>query len=226
MLGQDKGRLLDDYVSDYVIYDLETTGVSTKEDAVVEISAVRVMGGAVVDEYTSLVNPGRPIPAHATNVNGITDEMVADAPTFDVVLKEFLEFVGDMILVGHNINTFDMKFLYRDSMEYYGLVPNNDYIDTLRMARKILTSLSNHKLVDLATHYGISTEGAHRALNDCRMNQQVFELMAKEPKPTASESAARRKCPKCGAFLKKRNGMYGSFYGCSAFPRCNYTENC
>ena len=173
---------------DYVLYDLETTGTSSKYDEVIEISAVKVKNGVVTEEFSQLVNPGRPIPSAASAVNHITDDMVAFAPMFDSVLQQFLAFIGDDVLAGHNINRFDMKFLYRDCERYFGQTLTNDYIDTLKLARLCLPELSHHRLEDLAQYYGISTAGAHRALNDCRMNQQVFEKLAKElPQTVYSE---------------------------------------
>lgn len=177
MLGNQKGIRRKEYVPDYVVFDLETTGISDRRDQIIEISAIKVVGGSVVEEFSSLVNPLQPIPYYATRVNGITDAMVADAPILDTVLADFFRFVGDMVLVGHNIHTFDMKFIYRDAMRLYGKIPDNDYIDTLYMSRSCLPKLAHHRLVDLADYYGISTVGAHRALNDCRMNQQVYEML-------------------------------------------------
>ena len=225
MLSRKPGKKLNTYVSDYVVFDLETTGVSCNSDDVVEISAIKVIGGEVVDEFTTLVNPGRPIPYHASEVNGITDDMVKDSPFFEEVLFDFLEFVGDSVLVGHNIHTFDMKFLYRDAERFWGETIGNDYIDTLQVARIYLPQLSHYKLVDLAKYYGISTVGAHRALNDCRMNQIVFEQLAKEMANPSEDAKAVKKCPKCGNVLRKRKGRYGEFWGCMSYPGCTYTRN-
>ncbi len=224
MLGNKKGKKIRKYVRDYVVFDLETTGISSDFDKVIEISALMVKDGRVTDEFTSLVNPGRHIPKGASDVNGITDDMVADAEDFSVILKEFLDFAGDMVLVGHNIHTFDMKFIYRDTNAFYGKVPDNDYIDTLDIARNYLPDLSHYKLVDLAEYYGISSTGAHRALNDCRMNQQVFSCLAKEMTEDKVKSKGGRICPVCGSPMKKRNGRYGEFWGCSSYPDCRHTE--
>ena len=225
MLSRKPGKKLNTYVSDYVVFDLETTGVSCNSDDVVEISAIKVIGREVVDEFTTLVNPGRPIPYHASEVNGITDDMVKDSPFFEEVLFNFLEFVGDSVLVGHNIHTFDMKFLYRDAERFWGETIGNDYIDTLQVARIYLPQLSHYKLVDLAKYYGISTAGAHRALNDCRMNQIVFEQLAKEMANPSEDAKTVKKCPKCGNILRKRKGRYGEFWGCMSYPGCTYTRN-
>ena len=225
MLSNKPGKKLNKYVPDYVIFDLETTGTSSANDAVIEISAVKVSNGRVVDEFTTLVNPERPIPYYASDVNGIYDDMVAEAPIFKVALEEFLEFAGDNVLVGHNIHTFDMKFICRDALVYWGKTIGNDYIDTLTLARTYLPELSTHKLVDLAYHYGISQEGAHRALNDCRMNQQVFERLGQEINNPSAAAKAVPKCPKCGSILKKRNGKFGEFWGCTSYPDCKFTKN-
>lgn len=224
MLDTSKGKRLKEYVPDYVVYDLETTGTSYKNDSIIEISAVKVVGGSVVDEFSTLVNPLRHIPGYATAVNGISDEMVADAPILDEVLPLFFEFIGDMVLVGHNIHSFDMKFLYRDAELLFGKVPNNDYVDSLYMSRVKLPKLAHHRLVDLAVYYGVSPEGAHRALNDCRMNQQIFERLATED-PAKSGADASKLCPRCNKSMVKRNGKFGIFWGCTGFPDCRYTEN-
>lgn len=225
MLSNRSGKKLNDYVSDYVIFDLETTGTSCTTDEVVEISAIKVVDGKVVEEFSTLVNPQMPIPYWATEVNGITDAMVADSPTFDVALKDFLEFVGDMILVGHNIHTFDMKFICRDAQKYFGKTIGNDYVDTLPIARLYLPQLGHHTLSDLADYYGISSDGAHRALFDCRMNQQIFERLGEEMKNPSEEAKKVKKCPRCGNPLKLRNGKFGEFWGCTGYPDCKYTQN-
>ena len=165
-MSTQKGTLINKYTPDY--------------DEVIEISALKVKGGEVVDEFNTLVNPGRKIPFGATKVNGITNAMVAEAPAFSHVLAEFLDFAEGLVLVGHNIARFDMKFIWRDAEQYFGEIPQNNYVDTLQVARKHLPKMDHHRLVDLAEYYGISSEGAHRALNDCYMNQKVYECMVSE----------------------------------------------
>lgn len=214
------GNRLAKYVSDYVVFDLETTGTSPFSDSIIEISAVKVKGGSIIDTFSTLVDPQRSIPYHATLVNQITDEMVAGAPAIREALAGFLDFIGDCVLVGHNIQSFDLKFIYREAQGLFGKDVTNDFIDTLYMARNCLPQLSHHKLTDLAAYFHIAADGAHRALNDCIMNQKCYEQMAKLP-----ESQAVEVCPVCGGGLKKRNGRYGEFLGCSNYPRCKYTRN-
>lgn len=224
-LSNSQGKKLYKYVSDYCIFDLETTGISCMSDEVIEISAIKVENGNIVGEYSTLVNPGRPIPYQASMVNGIYDDMVYDAPSFETALGEFLEFAADLPLVGHNISSFDMRFIYRDVEKYWEKTIDNDYIDTLQLARKCLPKLNSYKLTELANYYEINTEGAHRALNDCRMNQQVFEKLAEEMANSSVDVTPSKVCPKCGSEMVKRNGRFGAFFGCTGYPGCRYTEN-
>ena len=149
--------------------------------------------------------------------------MVADAPDLESVLPGFIEFIGDLPLVGHNIHSFDLRFIYRDCMEYFGKIPGNDYVDTLKISRLLLPELRHHTLSDMAEHYGISSEGAHRAMADCRMNRAVYEKLGELLRMRADTI---KKCPKCGNLLVKRCGKYGEFWGCSSYPDCKYTKNC
>lgn len=244
MKTRNKGKRLSGYLKDYVVFDLETTGVNPETDDIIEISAVKVCGHEITDEYSTLVNPGRHIPAGATAVNGITDEMVADAPDIGTAIAGFMEFIGESVLVGHNIHTFDTNFAYDAAWSALNRELRNDYIDTLFMARRCLPKLSHYKLTDLSEYFHIETKGAHRALNDCVMNQRCYEEMGKLM--AAAESASGKEafggrnangtnltaeeedemaCPRCGGMLVKRKGQYGYFYGCSEFPGCRFTRN-
>lgn len=225
MEQQKKAVRLSGYRPDYVVFDLETTGLSPITDTIIEISAVKVKKGIIQDQFSTLVNPNRPIPYAATHVNGITDKMVADAPVLKDALERFLRFIGDEVLVGHNIHSFDMKFLNCAMQEFYQKDMDNDYIDTLYMARRCVKELSRHRLIDLAAHFHISTEGAHRALNDCVMNQKCYEEMGKRMKAAESQTDEEELCPRCGGQLIERNGRFGPFYGCGNYPRCRYTRN-
>lgn len=101
-----------------------------------------------------------------------------------------MDFVEDRILVGHNIHAFDMKFIKRDATRLWGKTVGNDYIDTLAIARQYLPGLAHHRLSDLAVYYGISAEGAHRALADCKMNYHVFEQLGQRNADTADGNKA------------------------------------
>lgn len=233
-MRRDKGKRRTEYLGDYVIFDLETTGVSCERDAIIEISAIRVRNHQAEAEFSTLVNPGRPIPSGATAVNGITNRMVADAPAMEEAIAQFLEFIGQDVLVGHNIHSFDMNFVCNAAFRCLGKSVTNDYIDTLTIARKCLPELSHHRLVDVAQFFRIGTEGAHRALNDCMMNYRCYEAMgdrlnrmlAEEEKGAAAEDAGcEPRCPRCGSQLIRRKGKFGAFWGCQAFPGCRFTKN-
>lgn len=224
-LSNTPGKKLNIYVPDYVVLDLETTGIHPFSDQVVEISAVKVIGGFVDSEFSTLVNPGMHIPHNASAVNNITDDMVADSPTFDVAFKDFLDFTGDSVLVGHNIQLFDLKFLYRDARKFWGKTLGNDYIDTLPLSRKYLPELKHHTLLDLAKHYNITIKDAHRALGDCRMNQRIFESLKEDMENPSDGAKAVLTCPRCGNVLRKKTGKFGPFYGCAGYPDCRYTRN-
>ena len=113
-MERNKGKRLGRYVGDYVVFDLETTGINPERDSIIEISALKVKDHRVVEEFSTLVNPGRHIPAGATAVNGITDDMVADAPLIEEVLPQFLEFCQGCVPVAHNAG-FDMSFIMENA---------------------------------------------------------------------------------------------------------------
>lgn len=219
MSEQKQGMRLAKAVADYVVFDLETTGMSFSQDDIIEISAVKVRGHEIVDTFSTLVNPERRIPSDATAINGITDDMVSKAPILREALKDFLDFVGNDVLVGHNIQSFDLKFIQQAADGLFGCSIANDFIDTLYMARRCLPNLSHHRLVDVAAHFHISTEGAHRALNDCIMNQKCYEELGK-----MEQHLLIVICPKCGGEMVRRMSKFGEFYGCSNYPNCKQTK--
>lgn len=216
--------MLFSYVPSYVLFDLETTGLSPEKDAVIELSALKVADGTVIDEFSTLVNPEIHIPYSASSVNGITDAMVKDAPVMETALKDFMAFAGNSVLAGHNIKYFDLKFIQRDAAGYFGKDVTNDYVDTLYLAQRYLPELESHSLESLSYHYDISYEGAHRALTDCHINKLVYDCLAKEIANPSEAAKQVKVCPVCGNILKKRSGKYGDFLGCASFPDCRYTR--
>lgn len=217
---------MDSLLTDYVLFDLETTGLSTENDQVVEISALKVTGGEVTDEFSTLVNPGMHIPYQASCINGITDDMVKDAPDTEHALKNFIFFIGKSILVGHNIKRFDLGFIQRDSVRFFGKQITNDFVDTLPLSRRYLPDLTSHSLESLADHYDVSYEGAHRALADCHINKKVYDCLKQEIVNPSDAAKQIKTCPVCGNVMKKRNGKYGEFWGCTGFPDCRFTQDC
>ncbi|MCR5214533.1 MAG: topoisomerase DNA-binding C4 zinc finger domain-containing protein [Eubacterium sp.] len=223
MITTTKGKLNNKFTPDYVVFDLETSGVYPQKDQIIEIAALKVRDHKVVDEFSTLVNPQCHISEAASNVNGIYDHMVKDAPLISEALPKFIEFIEDLPLLGHNIHVFDMKFIYRDCQEYLDGVPDNDYIDTLPLARKSLPEMAHHRMTDLARHYDISIDGAHRALKDCYMTQEVYEHFEEEMKLLEEGKKELPVCPKCGKKMILRMSDFGEFWGCNGYPRCRYT---
>lgn len=219
-------KILMQHLTDYTLFDLETTGLDTDKDAIIEISALKVRGGAVTEEFSTLVNPGMHIPYEASCVNGITDDMVKDAPEIEQSLKDFIGFAGKDVLAGQNIKRFDLKFIQRDAVRFFGKPVSNDYVDTLFLAQRYLPELCSHSLEALAGNYGISYEGAHRALADCYINKKVYDCLAKEIANPSEAAGKVQVCPRCGNLLKKRKGIYGEFWGCASFPDCRFTKDC
>lgn len=151
-----------------VALDLETTGLDPTRDAILEIGVVRFRGQRVEAEWHSLVNPGRPIPAFITQLTGITDDMVAEAPRLQEILPELRDFVGDAPILGHNIQ-FDLDFL-----GHHDLFRLNQMLDTYDLASVLLPSAARYSLVGLAAALGVPVRESHRALDDAHTTRQVF----------------------------------------------------
>ncbi len=161
--------IFDDTVKDnttYVVFDLETTGLDPHREAITEIGAVKIEGGEIVDTFSSFINPKRKIPPKITELTGITDEMVADAPDCEVVLQRFLDFAGDATLLAHNAN-FDMGFLRANTKV------NNRAVDTIEIFKKRYPGLKSYGLSSVAKYLNVPLEH-HRALNDAQCLAQMF----------------------------------------------------
>jgi len=161
----------------FVVFDLETTGAVAESCGITEIGAVKVRGGEVIGEFQSLVNPGAPIPAMITMLTGITDEMVADAPTLEQVLPRFIAWLEDAVLVAHSAS-FDVGFI-RAGARSLGLPdPVRPTVCTVRLARRLVhDEVHNLKLSTLATAFGARTSPCHRALADARATVDVFHAL-------------------------------------------------
>ena len=159
----------------YCVFDLETTGFDPDLDGITEVAVCKVRNGEIIDEYTTFVNPEKPIPFEVQNLTHITDEMVADAPKMDQMIPEFLEFCKGCVLVAHNAH-FDTRFIANKSKKL-GLEFKPYVIDTLEMARELYNDVENYKLGTIVEHLGIELEGAHRAINDTRATAKMFIKM-------------------------------------------------
>ena len=156
----------------YVVFDLETTGFSNRNDAITEIGAIKVENGEIVEEFSQLINPERPIPEKIQKLTGITNEMVLDKPTISEVLPKFLDFCKDSILVAHN-SDFDTGFV-REKASENNLLYDFDAIDTVILSRLLMPDLKNHKLNTIAKELNVSLENHHRAVDDATATAQIF----------------------------------------------------
>lgn len=159
----------------YVTFDLETTGLSANNDGITEIGAVKIVNGKIVEEFTSLIKPDYPITQEITDITGIDEEMVKDAPKISAVLPDFMKFIDGAILVGHNVN-FDMGFIKRfaNADEYE---VNNKVLDTMELSRAYVKGLKKNDLHTLADHFGVVFRH-HRALSDANATAECFiEIM-------------------------------------------------
>lgn len=170
-----KGQSLIAFIDDYVAVDLETTGLDPRFDAIIEIAAVKVAGGKPVDSFATLVKPPFEVDEFITELTGITNDMLAHAPAIEAVLPSFFEFVGDGVVVGHNVN-FDINFLY-DEAQRRGWCFQNNFVDTMRLSRRLFKDFESHKLATLVKNFGISVHPEHRALADAEASLGCYEYM-------------------------------------------------
>ena len=172
---ENKGRCITHHIDDYCVLDLETTSKFIKWTSIIEIAAIKVRNNEVVDEFSCLVNPMCHIPKDATDINHITDDMVAGCPVIDDVLDDLLNFVGDDVIVGYNNAGFDMNIIYDRCFDLKGIYFSNNYIDVLHSAQKCLRELENRKLETVCKYYNLDTEGEHRALKDCYLTKKCYD---------------------------------------------------
>ena len=166
--------------SDFVVFDIETTGLDFKTNNVTEIGAVKVSGGKIVDKWSTFVNPEMKIPENIQALTGISDEMVADAKPITEILPEFKRFCEGCVLVAHNAS-FDIGFLKQKATEI-GDTFNFPYIDTLILARCMYPFLHNHKLDTLTKHLNVILENHHRAVDDAAATAEAFVKMIEQLK--------------------------------------------
>lgn len=157
-----------------IAIDVETTGISPEKERIIEIGAFRPETGEV---FRTLISPGRPLSERITELTGITDEMLADAPQEREAIRRLLEFLdGDTILLGHNIS-FDYSFLVQAIRRCGFLEPAFRGIDTLKLSRVLCPELPNKKLETMVAHFGLTNERAHRAFEDARVTVEVYRCL-------------------------------------------------
>lgn len=161
---------------DYVAIDLETTGYDPRWDDIIEIGAIKVRDGKPVERYDQLINPERHIPGIITEITGISDTMVATKPALVDVLPGFLDWMGEDLILGHNVN-FDINFLYDNAQDTMSRTVGNDFIDTLRLARYLFPEQKHNRLSDLIVRFNIADTQSHRALADVEQTIACYTWM-------------------------------------------------
>lgn len=192
-MRENKGKSTIALPSEYIVIDTETTGLDYECCCLIEVAAVKYANGAETGRFSSLVKPDlvttyypcrndgagewvtRYVDQFITDLTGITNEMLEAAPGPDEVIPQFLDFIGDAVLVGHNVS-FDINFLY-DAAESVGRKLSNNFIDCLRISRKVFPELPHHRLADIAKACAIPQPDAHRAVADCLVTAACFEYM-------------------------------------------------
>ncbi len=161
--------------TEFVLFDIETTGLSPLTCHITEIGAVLMKNGEILERFSTFVNPGTPIPENIVQLTGITDDMVKDAPTPLEAVKSFLSFAGDRMLIAHNAN-FDMGFIKKVA-EDNGIPLENPYLDTVALSRFLNTDLKKHRLDTLQEYFGLEAFHHHRASDDAEMLGKIFTCM-------------------------------------------------
>ncbi len=158
----------------FVVVDLETTGLHSGLDSIVEIAAVKVVNGQIVGEWDTMVNPGVFLPLETTQITGITTEMVKDSPAFADIVDDYLGFMGtDTVFVAHNVD-FDREFMNKHLEKMGRSILPNPYLCTFKLAKQVHPNLSRYGLGSLCEAFGVELPQAHRALHDARATAQIF----------------------------------------------------
>ncbi len=181
-----KGNSIIAFPSTYCVLDLETTGIYSTWDEIIEIAAIKYQDGKEIGRFQTLMQPsgygnGHFVSAFVTGLTGITDDMLMEAPGPSVVLPAFAEFLGDMLIIGYNVS-FDVNFLYDAFVTYLNRPLNNDFIDCMRIARRLYPELEHHRLCDITEKIGVINSRAHRAMSDVEATQACYILMSEEVK--------------------------------------------
>jgi len=175
---ENKGHSVLKSLSDYVVIYIETTGLDPYWDEIIEIAALRVKNNIIVDNFQSLVNPSEEIDDFITDLTGITNDMLLNAPKIEDVLSMFVEYVGANTIIAHNAN-FDINFLYDNCNEHLNIDFSNDFIDTMRLSRLMFKNFSRHTLQELARQFNMSQNIEHRALSDANVTYKCYDYMKK-----------------------------------------------
>lgn len=170
-----KGSLVRDVVDEYIVLDLETTGLSPNYDEIIEFSGLRIKDGNIIEELSMLIKPEYKVSGFISNFTGITNEMLEDKPSIDLVIDEIIDFLGDSVLLGHNTH-FDVNFIYDNYARLRDKSFENNYMDLLSIVRKLYPEWKNHKLSTVATNLKLTNLPTHRSMSDCLSTFEAYEL--------------------------------------------------
>lgn len=178
---ENKGKNLRTIPDEYIVIDIETTGLSPEWDDIIEVAAIKYSHEKAIDSYSSLIRPDAGsdyyyVSDFIEDFTGITSEMLASAPAASIVLPKFRAFLGHSILVGHNVN-FDINFLYDAFQDMRLPVLSNDYVDTMLISRLLHPEEKHHRLSDLCERYFLNNTGAHRAGVDCEITNACLHVL-------------------------------------------------
>ncbi|MFA5676243.1 MAG: PolC-type DNA polymerase III [Christensenellales bacterium] len=211
MLDDTKEKYSESFEDEYVVFDIETTGLNPNSCGITEIGAVRLIKGEITDTFSTFVNPGMPISPQITDLTGITDEMVKDAPRVDEALRMFKEFAGDKPLAAHNAS-FDLSFIEKYG-EDSGISFENERLDTLWLIKRMFPDHKSYSLGKLAADFGISFKH-HRALNDAECTAKLM-IKCFEQARTAklSQAADEKTMPVYHTILlcENKTGLYNLY---------------
>ena len=177
-IREHKGKSKLSILDDYIVIDLETTGLDPGYDDIIEIGALKVSNGNIIEKFNTLINPLYEISEFTTKLTGITNEMLKDAPDLKSALPSLLSFIGPSIVLAHNAN-FDVNFLYDKCMDNLCIPFTNDFVDTMRISRRLFKEIKSHRLKKLIKQFGLEGKVQHRALGDCLCVYNLYEFMKK-----------------------------------------------
>ena len=165
-------------VDDYIVFDLETTGLEPLESKIIEIGALKYKNNELVDEFSVLINPECEIPDIITKITGIDEETIISAPTIEEILPIFIDFIEGLPLIAHN-SCFDLGFIEENIKSLNLNMINNKNIDTLELAKKYIPKAYNYKLETLKKYFKLDF-GSHRSIDDCKTTNYIYQYCKKK----------------------------------------------
>lgn len=180
-----RGNSIIEFPDRYCVVDIETTGLKPEYAEIIELGAVMYERGRETARFSRLIKPhirqpeGAYVSSFIENLTGINDEMLKNAPYIEEVLPEFEEFLGGTVIMGYNVS-FDVNFIYDNFVKHLGKPLKNDFVDVLRLVRKVCRDMPRHSLANMTAYYGIEHKDAHRAVADCIATHECYLNLKKD----------------------------------------------